>query len=292
MKTMKTLATAAVSAIAQRRVKNPAADNLLPHLGQRQRSEMAAFLSRTGNVADFLTAYGPGAWTEIASCPDAALTADEPTMRRIDAIFGRGTTVRLVQASLAALFFTSSRIDESSNPAIADYAPTLAVELAGLRPSELCLFFHRFKAGQIGRGYASFELRHVGMALQDFIRWRMTALAGAEARTSCCRKNVETNEETLIDPQERFKWPRYVVRMLTPNAASRQRMAWRFGLATLAPDDSERQWLPTTPLLISGYLSPKSRTLLEECERRRLVEIVCVRIKSPGFGFGNEAVLG
>lgn len=285
MKTITSITKAALSEMQNR--SNPL---LAP--GARQRSEMNAFLSRTGGVADFMKAYGPGAWAQIAAAPDAALTADEPTMRRIDSIYGRGTTANLVQAALSALYFSSSRADGAAAPAIADYAPTLAVELLGLRPSELCLFFHRFKAGQIGRGYASFELRHVGMALQEFMRWRVAALAGAEARAATTHRADAAPQAALHNPRERFRWPRYVVRMLTQNAESRRRMEWRFGLAPLDGGDEAAQCRPGEPLLISGYLSPQSRGLLEECERRGLVEVVCVRTKSPGFGFGNEAERG
>jgi len=106
----------------------------------------------------------------VLSNPDGAFRANVPTLWQYGQLYGEAAPRMWIQEQLAALFMASASRDAGMADGIMQTADLMASEAAGVKLSEMLLFFARYKAGHYDDSYSQFDTRRICVALQRFLR--------------------------------------------------------------------------------------------------------------------------
>ncbi len=120
--------------------------------------------------------YSPDYQREICGTPDECFFGDYPTLSALKARYGRNAATIWMLAQLHNLSeYCGCKGKLEGNP-LEECAYVIGTEFAGLKVSELMLFFHRFKAGQYGRFYGSIDPLIITESLRKFCEERAAAI--------------------------------------------------------------------------------------------------------------------
>ena len=174
----------------------------LPALQQQNSSIVATY----GQRAQFLASFNPDMQTQICANSWDCIAADVPTLAQVNAAYGCNTaTMWLIPQLLDLSEFCGCR-DKLQGKPLEQCAAIIATEYHYLKPTELMLFFYRFKQGRYGRFYGSVDPLVITTALRDFIQERATVLVRHElqqrqAEYDEYKQNAITYEQHLAQRQ-------------------------------------------------------------------------------------------
>lgn len=137
-----------------------------------------------------------------------AFRADVPTLRQYGQLYGEAAPRTWVQQQLAALFLASASRDSGLADGIRQAAALISAEAAGVKLSEMLLFFARYKSGHYDDGYSQFDTRRVCVALQRFMRERREEYACIERERQ--QREAEASRFTPPPGYTSLSWYRYL----------------------------------------------------------------------------------
>jgi len=129
-----------------------------------------------GTKEQFLKAFNPGMQLKVCADPWQCILADVPTLSQLDAAYGEYAAASWLVPQLYDLSEFCGCRDKLQGVPLKQCAAIIAADYHYLKPTELMLFFHRFKQGRYGRFYGAVDPLVITTSLRDFIQERNAAI--------------------------------------------------------------------------------------------------------------------
>lgn len=149
---------------------------LLPDSQPRNNDIVATY----GQREQFLASFNPDMQLPLCANPEGCVAADVPTLSQANAAYGSNTAIMWLVPQLYDLSEYCGCRDKLRGRPLEQCAAIIAAEYHFLKPTELMLFFHRFKTGRYGRFYGAVDPLVITSALRDFMNERNAEIIARE----------------------------------------------------------------------------------------------------------------
>jgi hypothetical protein len=163
----------------------------------------------------FLRTFNPARQAEYATkAPARCFIGTAPSLARVQATYGHGTTITWLSAQLVDLVLFCGIRDKPPMEQITAIAQTIMVGYGHLTVTQLMVFFQRFKAGEYGRFYGVIDGLVITDALNAFLPYRRQMIdryQQQQARQAQAHHNQQMDDRAL--PYEEYELLRWYFNM-------------------------------------------------------------------------------
>ena len=125
-----------------------------------------------GDAKEFALRFNPDIQVSCALNLERSLTGNAPTLRQLEYAYG----VKGIRAWFSIQFENLNKFVGVANKMTVEQMQMLAdifiVKVPYLKASEILVFFHKFKSGDLGELYGSVDPLKISTALNEFLKWR------------------------------------------------------------------------------------------------------------------------
>ncbi|MDR3706594.1 MAG: hypothetical protein P4L28_11905 [Paludibacteraceae bacterium] len=166
---------------------------------------------RYGNDLSFLQTFNPSLQAPyITQSLARCFIGSAPSLARVQATYGFGTTITWLSAQLVDLALFSGIKEKPNLEQITAIAETILVSYSHLKVTELMVFFQKFKAGEYGRFYGVIDGLVITDALNNFLPYRKQMIDRFEkekADREQAEKRERSDQNTLTHEEyELLRW--------------------------------------------------------------------------------------
>lgn len=149
---------------------------------QSQKTDAALDLERRfPTIEKFFGAYSTSMQERCAQAPDRCFFGKAPALSLMASVYGKKNTRKFILAQMANLArYCGGNASAASIEQVQELSSVILTEYYWLNAAELLLFVHRFKCGNYGKFYKSFEPLTVMQGLKQFVQERGQAFAEHE----------------------------------------------------------------------------------------------------------------
>lgn len=129
-----------------------------------------------GDAKEFALRFNPDIQVSCALNLEKSLTGNAPTLRQLEYAYG----VKGIRAWFSIQFENLNKFVGVANKMTVEQMQMLAdifiVKVPYLKASEILVFFHKFKSGDLGELYGSVDPLKLSTSLNEFLKWRSLEL--------------------------------------------------------------------------------------------------------------------
>lgn len=132
-----------------------------------------------------------------------------PTVGGLDRAYGSGHAAEWLLVQLRALFRVTTERNAAMQAELIDFAPDFVTDCAGMKLTEMMVFFSGFRSGRFGESFAMPSARTLGMAFRhDFLpyirRLRAEVAREVEERRQEQQRELWAKRAVTRDEYERM----------------------------------------------------------------------------------------
>lgn len=147
-----------------------------------RKTEAALDLERKfPTIEKFFGAYSTSMQERCAQNPERCFFGKAPALSLMAAVYGKKNTRKFILAQMANLArYCGGNASAANVEQVQELSSVILTEYYWLNAAELLLFVHRFKCGNYGKFYKSFEPLTIMQGLKQFVLERGNAFAEKE----------------------------------------------------------------------------------------------------------------